>query len=870
MKKNMQICWLSNMQTFTVKIYSIFFFTLSSQLALAQLLDDFSDDNFTQSPTWAGTDSLFVVNGARLRLNGGDDAGVAYLATGNNLFNRSTWEFAFSFEFNPSTANHARVYLISDKADLTGPLNGIFVMLGGNEDRISLYRQTALTYTEIIGGRDGLLNLPSIAARVKVTHDDTGWKLFTDMTYTGNYALEGEGHDQTNIDSQFFGIMCTYSATRSDKFFFDNFNVSQRVAVDSLPPVLLDIQVISSSEVHLIFSEPLEAQSATNVHNYVIADEQYATEAILSEDSKTVFLRLSEPLEEKKHSITISGVMDLDGNTMGAFQTDFIYLSSVEAKAKDVIISEILPDPLPSIGLGDSEFIEIYNRSDKTFDLSGWSISDGSSTAILPSHLLLPKTYLVLTSMDSKEIDFKHVLLLKGFPSLNNSNDALILKAKNGTIIDSVNYLQSWYRDADKAEGGWTLEILDPDNICSEHENWSASEDDRGGTPGSANSVFTSRPDVYGPLLTSAFAVNSSTVVLNFNEKLEKPLSSAIAITIDPVIPVEKLVLKKNLIQLEISTSQEIQPGITYTVSIANAKDCAGNMMPEDSREAIFGLPQAADSLDVVINEILFNPSPTGVDFVEIHNNSIKFINLKGWSIGNPDTNKATVITDTDLVFAPGDYLALTNDAEILRGEYLLSLEKTFLQVETLPAFDDDAGAVDLADDEHNTIDFFQYSKDMHSAFLKDDEGVSLERITNTGSSASQNWRSASSTVGFATPGSINSNTIDYPTIMDPVTVEPEIFNPLGGAINFALIHYNFDRGGYVANVKIFDSQGRNVKGIANNDILGTRGFYRWDGDRDDGTKASLGYYMVWFEIFEEQGIVKRYLKRIAVATSFK
>jgi hypothetical protein len=104
----------------------------------------------------------------------------------------------------------------------------------------------------------------------------------------------------------------------------------------------------------------------------------------------------------------------------------------------------------------------------------------------------------------------------------------------------------------------------------------------------------------------------------------------------------------------------------------------------------------------------------------------------------------------------------------------------------------------------------------------------------------------------------------------EPIKADPEIFNPMAGQLNFAMIHYNFDRGGYIANIKIFDCQGRNVKELANNDILGASGFYRWDGDCDDGSKASVGSYMVWFEIFDEQGTVARYQRRIAVASSFE
>lgn len=75
--------------------------------------------------------------------------------------------------------------------------------------------------------------------------------------------------------------------------------------------------------------------------------------------------------------------------------------------------------------------------------------------------------------------------------------------------------------------------------------------------------------------------------------------------------------------------------------------------------------------------------------------------------------------------------------------------------------------------------------------------------------------------------------------------------------------------GGYVANVKIVDPHGREVKRLADNELLGTDGFFRWDGDRENGSKASIGSYMVWFEVFDDAGTVRTFRKRVVVADKF-
>jgi hypothetical protein len=155
----------------------------------------------------------------------------------------------------------------------------------------------------------------------------------------------------------------------------------------------------------------------------------------------------------------------------------------------------------------------------------------------------------------------------------------------------------------------------------------------------------------------------------------------------------------------------------------------------------------------------------------------------------------------------------------------------------------------------------------MHSVFLKDDEGVSLERISSeVAAGLEHNWRSASSTVGFASPGYVNSNVRDNATLdNEAVSVEPEIFQPQINGQAFTRINFRFDHGGFVANIKIFDQQGRPVKQIAHNAMLGAEGFFRWDGDLDNGLMARMGYYVVWFEVFDETGVLKTYRKRVAV-----
>ncbi|HEY9045987.1 MAG TPA: lamin tail domain-containing protein, partial [Ohtaekwangia sp.] len=540
-------------------------------------------------------------------------------------------------------------------------------------------------------------------------------------------------------------------------------------------------------------------------------------------------------------------------------------------------VTEIFADPSPRVELPEVEFIELLNRSNTTYNLSGWTLSDGSSTATFPSYNLEPGKYILLTgtSSTSSYSNLQNVLGLNSFPSWNNTGDNVLLKYRGGITIDSVQYTDSWYKNDDKKSGGWSLELIDPNNICGEENNWAASEDENGGTPGRQNSIYANKPDLTGPMLLGGTPLNDQQIILQFDEKLAKEIPTLTHLHIDPNIPVEKIEFTdQSLRAYRVSLSTPLQAKQLYTISLSDVYDCSGNDIQLKYNSVSLALPEQPDSLDVAINEILFNPKPTGEDFLEIVNTSDKYLNLKRWKVASLKDgviDKSYTITETDFLLRPDAYLVLVKDLDILIGEYPQTKTENVLEVKALPSWSDDEGNVAILDDQGNTIDYFVYTKNMHSPFIKDDEGVSLERISFTEATNDiNNWKSASTTSGYATPGFINSNAITSSIASaEEVIVSPEVFVPLNGNPDFTEIQYKFDQGGYIANVKVLDSNGQLIRQLANNQLLGSEGFLRWDGDRDDGSRARVGYYMVWFQVFNSSGAIKTYRKRLAVAARF-
>lgn len=751
-----------------------------AHVCTAQFTDNFSDGNFSTNPVWSGTNAKFSIESGVLKLTAPAVSETAYLSTPSASINNASWEFLVTINNSTSSSNYADVHLTSDAAVLTGTLNSYFVRIGYTSDEVSLYVQTGTTKTEIIDGLDARVNQTSATLKIKVTRDENGtWQLFSDPA-SGGYVLEGSVTHATHISSAYVGVVCVYTSTRSQDYYFDDFVVTGDPYVDPSQP----------------------------------------------------------------------------------------------ADYKDVIITEIFPDPSPVIGLPEVEFIELYNRSEKIINLAGWKFTDGSSTAIL-SGFLEPGEYRIITATASAGsfASFGSTLGVSNFPTLNNSSDNLQLKRGDDLLIDKVGYSDTWYQDEDKKQGGFTLELIDPANACGEEDNWIASEAIVGGTPGMQNSVFENKPDLTGPKLISAIPTSETSLLVKFDEKLEAEEPAGNAFTIIPEIAISTISFTDaTLTSLNVTLGNSLQNGTLYSITAQDVFDCNGNAIQPEFSTASFALPEPAAEKDIIINEILFNPRPTGIDFVEIYNKSDKYITLKDWSLANyvnDEILNANVISVQDILIAPHQYLVFTEDKNVIKGEYVQAYEDRIFVVADLPSLNDDEGTIALVNSNNTVIDFFSYTDDYHAVFLKDDEGISLERISATAlTNDATNWQSASSTAGLATPGYVNSNARGE-ALADNVKVDPEIFEPITGQPSFTQIHYNFDAGGYVANVKILDAQGREIKLLVNNSTLGTTGFFRWDGDTNDGSKARTGYYVVWMEVFNADGKVEAFRKRVIVASQF-
>ena len=123
----------------------LFAILVVTQISFSQFVDNFSDGDFTATPVWSGNNANYEVDASfMLHLNAPAVADTSYLSTASTAINNATWEFYVQLNFNPSSTNYAKVYLVADQANLKNPLNGYFVKLGNTDDEVSLYTKRVL------------------------------------------------------------------------------------------------------------------------------------------------------------------------------------------------------------------------------------------------------------------------------------------------------------------------------------------------------------------------------------------------------------------------------------------------------------------------------------------------------------------------------------------------------------------------------------------------------------------------------------------------------------------------------------------------------------------------------------------------------
>ncbi|MCA1764559.1 MAG: lamin tail domain-containing protein, partial [Flavobacteriales bacterium] len=344
---------------------------------------------------------------------------------------------------------------------------------------------------------------------------------------------------------------------------------------DTEPPAITEAAVLAPNRVQLRFSEAMDEQSVID-GTFVWSQDIENAEVSVGSDQLTAELLLAGELKIGiLYSLAVSGVSDCAGNEILPGTTVEI-LFGEEPAPGDLLVSEIMADPTPAVGLPEAEYFELYNNSDKAIELLGCAIEDKVFAA---SKVLLPGNYLLCIddALEEEFTGFSNYYRVSelGSTFFTNGGREVNIFNPSGERVDYVNYDLSWYGDAEKADGGYSLERINLNEPCRGGDNWAASNNPIGGSPGDTNSIYSELPDTLPPVLISALVRDSATVELVFSEVIDE-LSAVLALV--DIAPELEIAAVNAILPLgtsmEVTFASPLAFDVIYELGISEIADC--------------------------------------------------------------------------------------------------------------------------------------------------------------------------------------------------------------------------------------------------------------------------------------------------------
>ncbi len=634
---------------------------------------------------------------------------------------------------------------------------------------------------------------------------------------------------------------------------------------DTIAPTIAKFELLNDSTCWIVFSTSMDSLSLSAIS---IGTSQSIVEKKVGNRNSDSLLLSFVPLQNQvNYSFIFSVATSCNGIPMRPQLISFKYDKSFHAQFNGIVISEVLVNPSASLtALPNSQFIELHNRGGYSVNLSGMKISDGTSNAILPYYKLMSDSFiLVAPSTKATEFIAKNIpaLYVSSFPYLNIDNDHVYLTDSSNVLINTMHYDTRALNNLSKSKGGWAMELVDENNSCLTEGNWIYSTHPDGGTPNKPNSVKAILNDPSKLSFTRAYTLGLDEVVLVFNKAIDLNASKLLLHLelLPTVVGGFELSYHQNKIN-EISfklNSGSWAKEVIYKITITGLEDCGGKHL--DSMNAFFGYPSNPMIGDIVINEILFDAPSYGSEFVELYNTSDKIFDLSATTLTSYNksgfTGGAIATSNVPLQLLPGKYIALCADhIDIQKRFYSPSPENVFTTAdwETL---DDDSGVLILSNlNTSASIDSAYYSKNWHHPFIANAEGVSLERVNfKREDKTRNNWLSAASSVGYATPAYQNSKYSDKVAPDQFVFLTKAYFTPdndgMDDELSFTLV---LPSQNFAITITVFDIHGNEIKKLARNEIAAVSNYYTWDGSTSSGELAPVGHYVLFIQAVDTNG----------------
>ena len=574
-------------------------------------------------------------------------------------------------------------------------------------------------------------------------------------------------------------------------------------------------------------------------NNAKIFNSQFSILNSPQEATSTGFLLIENP--DNPYNLRINSVNCRDKPT----ETELI-------KPGDIVITEIMPKPNPSVELPEVEWLEIYNTTGRNISLEGCKISTPAKTGTFNDYILEPHDYAVICSYNAMTeliaITDK-ICVIESMPTLNNDGNLLTLKNKQNHIISFVEYTSDWYdSEPFKADGGWSLERRDPTNPLSNSNTWTPSIDPRGGTPADINSTVCLLTDELIPCITMFGIEDNHSIQIHFNKPMQGEIVSLrqnIEISGNTLKSLDWIEPQRETLNLHLD--EPLDSTNTIDISFYNFTCISGWTMPDTTIS--IALPYQAKYMDIIFNELMPYVSDNNSKFIELYNNSNFYIDLSRLMISNRNTDNnlynSKIFCTTSTILPPQQYAIISPDTSAIHCPLGINSQSIYITT-TLPSMPATEGTLVLTDRGGNIIDELHYSDSWHHPLLNDLHDISLERINPMSPTQDPaNWHSSAS---HNTAGWLNSQTINnsnsqqnkYFWLDDPT------FSPNNdGHRDHLIIHHNLPTIGYTLTIDAYTRHGTHICCITENQLLPPQGYTLWNGTTNNNTIIPAGLYIL-------------------------
>lgn len=453
----------------------------------------------------------------------------------------------------------------------------------------------------------------------------------------------------------------------------DDFSVSA-VGVDTTPPTLLGVSVLSRTAIDALFSEPVELTSAQTVGNYTVNNGVGHPLTATRDGGNTAIVRLTfNTLAANSYVLTANGVADLAGNPCQNTTAGFVINPTVNPG--DVVINEIMYDDTAST---DIEWVELHNRTANLINVSGWVLLDAptyppaTEGAIqIPQGTTIASHGYLVVSRDALPGITGYVQCTQYFGTwaLGNTGDnlALFTDSLGGMLVDGS--LTTNYPDLTAANAGISIEKCDENSLWSPDASaWHLSSNVfatgryRNCTPGAANTICV--VDTTRPTLLSAAPVGANQVDVTFSEGVDQVSAETASnyVVNQSVGSPTSAVRQANTAVVRLTFANALATG-NYIVTVNNVRDLAGNAILPNSQMPFTVLPRPAN---FIFTEIMPNPSMAGLEdslgeWFEIYNAGTSAVNITGWLVCD---NAGCDSIEGQHIVNPGQYFVFCCNAD--------------------------------------------------------------------------------------------------------------------------------------------------------------------------------------------------------------